>query len=104
MLNQDKKDLLNKYASLKLSSKAIENELDELNPMILQIMNEQNLEEIELSNYGKLSLGARRTWKYSPEVEQKDTELKELKKKEERTGEAEYKEKKYLLFKGIKEE
>jgi hypothetical protein len=42
----EQKDLLNKYAELKLKAKALEQELEELNPQVLSIMQETAVEEI----------------------------------------------------------
>lgn len=102
-MTQEKKDILNSYAQLKIEAKSIEEKLNELNTQVLDIMNEDGLEEIEISGCGKLSFGSRRKWSYTPDITAREEALKEEKKTQERTGEAKYTENKYVLFTSIKE-
>ena len=104
MINQEQKDLLNQYAEIKKDIKLLEEKADILNPQVLDIMQEQGAEEIEIRDVGKLSLGSRRTWKYSAIVKEIDDKLKEQKKDEERRGVADYQEKHYVIFKTNKDE
>jgi len=102
MINQQQKDTLNSYAELKLDAKILEDKLEEMKGAVLEIMQSNELEEVELST-GKLSLGARRSWKYPEPIVAKEDELKAMKKEAEQRGTADYKENHYVLFKGFKE-
>mgnify|MGYP001413835614 CR=1 FL=1 len=104
MITQEQKDVLNKYAEIKKDIKALEAMADELNHQVLELMEASGVEEIEIGDMGKLSMGSRRNWKYTDKVKALDEALKDQKKLEEQTGEAEYTEKKYVIFKGNKEE
>jgi len=103
MISQEKKDILNEYARTKTEAKIIEAKLDELNFQVLTIMEDSGAEEAELPEYGKLSLGSRRTWVYTQDLQNEEKNLKEAKKNEEREGHATYTEKKFVLFKGLKD-
>jgi len=101
MITQQQKDTLNKYAELKIAIKDLELQAETLNLEVLDIMETQELGEINLQN-GKLSLGSRRTWKYSPEIKEQEENLKAIKKEAEQTGiGADYVERHYVLFKGL---
>jgi len=100
----EQKDILNKYAYLKLKVKALEEEMDELNPQVLEIMKESAVEEIEVGDLGKLTMASRRTWIYPEFIQEKEKELKREKKEAEQTGTADYSEKHYVLFKEAKVE
>lgn len=104
MINQEQKDQLNEYARIKSEIKLLESKADELNPLVLQVIQDAEVEEIEISDLGKLSLASRRTWKYSLETQELEKKLKSEKKLEEQTGKAEFLEKKYVIFKGLKED
>lgn len=103
MITQEQKDILNRYAEIKRDIKALEVMADEINPKVLEVMEFAKVEEIEIGDIGKLSLGARRNYDYGPEVKKKEEELKAEKKEMEQRGTALYKEKKYVIFKGLKD-
>lgn len=103
-MKAEEKDILNSYAELKKEIKFLESKADELNPKVLQIMEDSGVEEISIHDMGKISLGSRRTWKYTNKVKEIDTQLKEQKDYEERVGEATYIEKYYPIFKAQKDE
>jgi len=104
MITQQQKDTLNVYAKIKGEIKLLESKADELNPLVLEVMQASEVEEIEIDEVGKLSLGSRRTWKYSQEVQDLEKTLKSEKKTEEQTGKADYSEKHYVIFSGNKNE
>lgn len=97
------KQILEQYAKIKSEIKLLEEKADELNPQILEMMQAEEVGEIAIGDLGKLTIGSRRTWKYSNEVKELEIKLKEEKKLEEQTGKADYIEKQYILFKGNKE-
>lgn len=102
MLTIQQKNTIDEYAEVKSKIKELEAKADLLNPEVLEIMRTKDVEEIVLET-GKLTLGARRTWKYSSDIQSAEKFLKEKKKIEEQTGKADYEEKKYLIFKGNRE-
>lgn len=105
MINQEQKDVLNKYAQIKKDIKTLELLADELNPQALAIMQDNEVEEIAISDLGKLSMGSRRKWTYSLEIIEKEDALKAEKKEAEQTGiGASYVENHYIIFKGNKDE
>jgi hypothetical protein len=99
MITQEQKDILNKYAEIKTEIKRLETLSEELNPQVLELMQANELGEISVGDMGKLSLGSKRTWKYSSRVKELEEKLKEQKTIEEQTGLADYTEKHYVLFK-----
>lgn len=103
MITQEQKDTLNEYAKIKSEIKLLEAKADELNPKVLEVMQTSEVEEIAIGDMGKLSLASRRTWKYSKNLQAAEKALKESKKIEEQTGKADYVEKHYVIFKGLKE-
>lgn len=103
-MKEEIKDILKKYADLKIAIKDLELQTEELNPQILEYMQNENLEEIPTS-VGKFILSGRRTYTYSAEIKKIETDLKTKKKEAEALGTAEFVEKKYLTFKaGASEE
>jgi len=98
MITQQQKDTLNEYAKIKGEIKLLEAKADELNPLVFEVMQASEAEEITLENVGKFSLGSRRTWKYSQGVQDLEQSLKSEKKIEEQTGKADYSEKHYVLL------
>lgn len=99
MLKESDKELLQSYAQIKSEIKLLEAKAERLNPLVLDLMKTTDVEEISLGDIGKLSLGARRTWKYSEKTIGMEKELKTIKKTEEQTGLADYSEKHYVIFK-----
>lgn len=98
-MNQQQKDTLNKYAELKKDIKLLEKQAEELNQEVLDILETEEVEEVSLS-IGKITLASRRTWKYSPEITQKEEDLKNEQKTAQQTGiGATYTEKSYVVFK-----
>lgn len=97
-MTQDQKDVLNNYAEIKKEIKALEAKADLLNPQVLEVMRQQEAEEVTIGEMGKLSLGSRRTWKYSKFITEKEEDIKKAKKIEEQTGTADYVEKHYVIF------
>jgi hypothetical protein len=96
-MNQEKKDILNKYVEIKKEINILSNIADELNKDVLEIMQSNDLGEITFGN-DKLSIGSRRSWSYTPLVKELKDSFEERKKYEERTGEATYVENFYPIF------
>src|SRR4051812_43554782 len=103
MITTDQKEKLEKYAQVKEEIKTLETICEELNPEVLEIMRIQEVEEISIGDKGKLTLGERRTWTYSEDLQNAEKFLKEKRKTEERTGKADCTIKKYVIFKRIGE-
>jgi hypothetical protein len=101
-MKQTEKDILNKYAELKTAMKGMEAEEKLLKSEVLDIMLNNEVEQVELIDWGTLTLNSKRSWKYSPEVADMTTQLKEQKVEEERLGVAKYTENHFTVFKGIK--
>lgn len=104
MISQEQKDVLNKYAEFKAQVKLWEVQVEALAPKVLEIMQANEVEEVDIAEKGKLSLGSRRAWKYSQKLQDLEKSLKEEKKVEEQTGKADYVEKHYVIFKPLTEE
>lgn len=99
MISKQNQDTLKEYANIKAEIKLLEKKAEEINPVVLDIMRKEELEEISIEDQGKLSLASRRTWKYSSDTQEKEKALKQIKKEEEQTGLADYSEKHYVIFK-----
>jgi hypothetical protein len=97
------KDILLKYAQLKIKAAEIETELDFLKEealkQVLEIRgdSDQPVELQEFPNH-KFSIMKRKTWKYPEEIVTMEKLLKEGKASAEATGEATFTEKEILLF------
>jgi len=103
MISIKDQDILNEYAQIKRDLKMLEEKADALNPSVLDVMERNAVEEVDVRELGKLTLGSRRTWKYSKAVQEEEATLKEHKKLEEQTGTADYVEKHYVVFKSNKD-
>jgi len=90
--------LLKKYADLKNQIKALELEVDAIQPEIMAGIEAQGADEVQ-TDFGKFILGRRRTYTYPEALVVAETNLKADKKEAEATGSATYVEKPYLLFK-----
>lgn len=92
------KQHLEKYAELKNQIKILEENIDELQPLILAEMETEQADEID-TEFGRFLTGKRRTYTYPQEIESEIEKIKELKKEAEAKGTASYTEKSYLIFK-----
>jgi polyribonucleotide nucleotidyltransferase len=98
------KDLLQQYASLKSQEKSIAEQIHQLGPQIVEMIQAEGADKIDAKDLGTFSLAKRKTWKFSTSVQQAEQELEELKIEEKATGKATATEKPYLLFKPEVEE
>jgi len=100
------KEILNKYAEIKLKIKRLEAEVEFLQPEVTKIAREklEDLDEkavLDVEGLGTISLVRRKQWKYSPDVTGLEEEVKERKKEEQQTGKATYNESIGVMFKEI---
>lgn len=90
--------LMDKYAAIKADMATLQEELDILEP---KIINEMKSDTIQLE-YGTFSKVYRKTWKYTSEYdgrkEQYDTVLKQMREDEQNSGEAKATEKVGLSY------
>lgn len=91
-------ELLKKYADLKVQIKALELEVDAIQPEIMAGIEAQGADEVQ-TDFGKFIIGKRRTYTYPAHLVTAEAAIKESKKEAEATGAATYVEKPYLLFK-----
>jgi hypothetical protein len=98
-MNKEQKNTLEEYAQLKIQIKALEEKASDLNPKVLDILQDNDLGEVKVGELGVLTVGKRRTWIYSPATMNLEALYKDKKKEEERLGVANYTEKPYVLFK-----
>lgn len=97
------KELLSKYAKLKIEIAKLENELEFLQPEVLkavQAIKGDTDQPVELSHLPGYSFNVsyRKTWNYTERVKAKEIELQTLKATEEATGAADYYETPQLRF------
>ncbi len=92
------KDLYEQYMFMKSASRVIDERIDEVGNMIVEEMNRVGEIKKEFE-FGKFTIGSRKSYKYSPKVEELNEKVKVQKKIEEEDGTAEVTEKNYLLFK-----
>jgi hypothetical protein len=95
-----KKELFQKYGELKsqivqLSAEAKELEKD-IFPQMLELK-ENGVDNVK-SDYGTFFLILHKTWIYSKDVKTKEAELKAIKKSEEESGKASFKESQSFSF------
>jgi len=91
------KELLKRYAELKIKEKDIANLISELAPVILIHFKQQGLDKVD-SPFGKFIKEIRKTWKFSHVVERLAEELEGQKNTEKATGKATFEEKSFLKF------
>lgn len=101
MITLEQKGTLQRYADIKILIKNLEEEQDTLNPQVMEIMNENEVDELK-TEQGKFCKSSRRKWKYSDDLQAREDNLKDSKKIEEQTGVAEYTENFFVVFKGAK--
>ena len=98
------KEILNKYAEIKLKIKRLEAEAEFLQPEVTKIARGM-LEELDekavlnIDGLGTISLVRRKQWKYSSDVIGLEEMVKERKKEEQQTGKATYDESIGVMFK-----
>lgn len=80
------KETLQAYESLKRQEKSIKQQLEELKPLVLDIVPEDK--EIALEFGTIVRSPGRISWKYSTQIKQREEALKEDKKLEEQNGTA----------------
>lgn len=98
-----KKELFEEYAELQKQADAIADKQKLLKEKLVEDMNANEIEKVE-SDFGSFYFTSRKTWKYSDSVKAKESEVKDLKKKEEEDGTAEFTESKSLSFRAAKGE
>ena len=91
------KELLKKYANLKIKEKEIAGLISELAPLILSEFQSQGLDKVD-SPFGKFVKEVRKTWKFSHNVDRLLEELEGQKSTEKATGIAKFEEKSFLKF------
>ncbi len=88
-MKDEQKDILNEYAKINKEIKELKKVADPLKDQVLEIMQESDLKEVEM-DFGKIGISSKRKWTYTPDLTEKETELKLMKKEEEKLGTAEY--------------
>jgi hypothetical protein len=101
-MNDEFKDKVKQYISLKSDISTLEAKADELKVVIEEIMKSNNLDTLD-TELGKLSMVGRKTWSYPQEITDLDTSLKDKKKESERLGTATYTENFSVRFFATKE-
>ena len=96
------KELLQQYASLKLQEKAIAEQLAQLNHQVLKEIQDAGVDKVS-AEFGTFSIGKRKNWKFSADVQIAEKEVEELKISEKATGKATAEEKPYVIFKNKEE-
>ena len=82
-LTQEQRQMMARYETVKMQIKELEEEAKSLSSSILVILPRDK--EIACES-GKLYIQNRTVWKYSKEVEEKEDEVKNLKKEEQAKG------------------
>lgn len=100
-MNDDVKAVFARFAELDAQIKTLETEKEALRPTIQAEMEAQRIDQVK-ADYGTFFFTTRKTWKYSPKVEEMSTALKEQKKREEQDGTATAEEITSLSFKAAK--
>ncbi|NJK99513.1 MAG: hypothetical protein HC910_02715 [Spirulinaceae cyanobacterium SM2_1_0] len=79
-----------RFMEIKAMITALQAEAEALKPNVVSFVEEYGTDgqKIEIPELGKISLSARKNWRYSSKVEALSNKLKQLKKEEERNGTA----------------
>lgn len=91
MITSEQKGILKRYADIKIEIKALEEEQDILNPQVMEVITQEDLEELTIEE-GKFTKSSRRKWIYTQTTQDKEKALKTAQTREQQTGEATYKE------------
>jgi hypothetical protein len=94
-------NLYNEYANLEIQAVAIEVKKDQLRPLILKQMLDNDIDKKETA-IGKFSITRLKKWTYPEKVLKIGEDFKAAKAKSESTGEADYVEQPSLRFNMIK--
>lgn len=97
MINQQQKDILNKWAAIKKDINVLEKQAEELKEEVGNILISEEVGEVSIGD-DKISLSSRRTWKYPEEITEREKTLKADKKTAEQLGTAKYTEKFFPMF------
>lgn len=81
--SQQENNPLLEYESLKMREREIKERLEELKPEVLPLIPRDKKVEMR---HGEFYVTVRKKWTYSSQTQQKEKELKEVKKNEEREG------------------
>jgi len=84
-MNQEQKDTLHEYENLKLGIKEAETRLDELKPLLLQMIKP---DQVIATDQGSFTVKSRPKWSYSVDTDNIEKSLKIRKKQEEADGTA----------------
>jgi hypothetical protein len=90
-------ELLNTFAQIKKQINVLEKQAEEYKPSVLEILDTYELGELEIGN-DSITIGSRRTWKYSAELQAEEKAVKAKQKEEQRLKIADYKENRYPIF------
>src|SRR3990167_1120907 len=100
-MTQKQNEFFQKYADKKAEAAKIAEELKELEPKVLGLLEKQGIETLK-ETYGTFSVVYRKKWEYSPELIQKETEyeviIKAKKAEEQKDGIAKAEETKGLTY------
>lgn len=96
------KEDIKEYADLELQKKVLEARQEEIKSLLLSQLIELKADKVE-SDFGSFKIVERNSWKYSEAVRKIESQVKDLKKVEELSGEATSEKKKSLTFYSIKE-
>lgn len=99
-MNTDNTQAFEEYAELDKQKKAIEARQKELKEILMDLVPQEGRK----FEYGSFYYTTRKSWNYSADVKALEGDLKDLKKKEEKTGKATFTESKSLAFKLSKNE
>lgn len=87
-MNEDQKEVLREYASLKVKAREISNKMEEIKGTVYNILTEAeaDLEPVQLKEGGQFTLRPRRIWTFSPKLEAKIKEVDAEQKAERSLG------------------
>lgn len=94
------KEILQRYATLKIEDKRIKNEIDFLKPQVLlNVMAVSTTQPVQVDGVGTFSLKKLKTWEYSPELTALKARVAEMEAEEKQNGKAQFTETDSVVFK-----
>lgn len=97
---KEEKQILARYAELKIAIRGLEDDVDSLKEVVMEIVESKGADEVQ-TEFGTFVRASRRTYTYPENIASLEASLKEQKKEAEATGSATYVEKPYVLFKDV---
>lgn len=96
------KEILQRYATLKIEDKRINNEIEFLKPQVLLSLKAISTDQpVQIENVGTFTIKKLKTWEYSEELQELKAKVAQMEAEEKQNGRAKFVESESVMFKEI---